>query len=532
MVPGGNGEANQSPLSASETQSPGLREWLTDKLGRIWLRLLLINVTVVLVPVAGLEFARIYERQLLSALERDMNDQAALTRALLEEDLRHSIELGDARHRAILETAAKRTRTRVRILDAQGAVLIDSHRDGPPEGPEPEPPHWVDVSTRESGYRALRSGAKTTWPDIPERSEVVAARNGKDAAQTRLAHRPQAVFLFATTPVKSPAKPDEVAGVVYVTRSTRPVLVELYRIRAGLFKVLTIALVLSTGITLLLAFSISRPLSRLSRAAKRIAAGERGVALPVGGSGEIRELSHSFRTMTEELDSRLNYISEFAADVAHEFKSPLTSIRGAAELLAEGAHEDPDARERFLNNILLDTERLDRLVSRLLLLSRIESRVEGMTLVDLHSLLERVCKRLGAHDAEDSRKLELHFQAHHTWVRGREEDLETAFTNLIENAQRYSPKDKPVLVTAHEFPRGIVVSVADQGPGVPEARRDKIFERFYTTEAEQGGTGLGLAIVDTVARAHGGKVTLESEVGQGARFSVWLPRDRRVHLAR
>ncbi|MCA9646864.1 MAG: HAMP domain-containing protein, partial [Myxococcales bacterium] len=304
--------------------------------------------------------------------------------------------------------------------------------------------------------------------------------------------------------------------------------------RAGLFKVLTVALVLSTGITLLLAFSISRPLSRLSRAAKRIAAGERGVALPVGGSGEIRELSHSFRTMTEELDSRLNYISEFAADVAHEFKSPLTSIRGAAELLAEGAHEDPDARERFLNNILLDTQRLDRLVSRLLLLSRIESRVEGMTLVDLHSLLERVCKRLNAHEADDSstHKVELYFQARHTWVRGREEDLETAFTNLIENAQRYSPKDQPVIVTAHEFPRGIVVSVADQGPGVPEARRDKIFERFYTTEAEQGGTGLGLAIVDTVARAHGGKVTLESEVGQGARFSVWLPRENKASGSR
>ena len=117
--------------------------WLSDKLGRIWLRLLLINVTVVLVPVAGLEFARIYERQLLSALERDMNDQAALTRALLEQDLADGIELGDRRHRAILEAAAHRTRTRVRILDAQGALLVDSHRDGPPEGPEPEPPKWL-----------------------------------------------------------------------------------------------------------------------------------------------------------------------------------------------------------------------------------------------------------------------------------------------------------------------------------------------------------------------------------------------------
>ncbi len=513
----------------------GALSWLSDKLGRIWVRLLLINVTVVLVPVAGLEFARIYERQLLSALERDMNDQAALTRALLEQDLAEGVTLGDRRHRAILEAAAHRTRTRVRILDARGALLVDSHRDGPPEGPEPEPPQWL--SPRSTSYRVERSrvfmrtasGAKTTWPEIAERSEVRAALGGKDAAQTRLAHDPQAVFLFLATPVMAPNEDSKrVAGVVYVTRSTRPVLLELYRIRTGLFKVLTIALTLSVGITLLLALSISRPLSRLSRAAKRIAAGERGIALPVGGSGEIRELSHSFRTMTDELDSRLTYISDFAADVAHEFKSPLTSIRGAAELLSEGAHEDPEARERFLNNILLDTERLDRLVSRLLLLSRIESRVEGMTLVDLHSLLERVCKRANSAEGEGVQPVELHFQARHTWVRGREEDLETAFTNLIENAQRYSPEDKPVLVGAQEFPHGIVVSVTDQGPGIPEARRDKIFERFYTTEADQGGTGLGLAIVDTVARSHGGKVTLESDVGLGSRFNVWLPRDHRA----
>lgn len=511
--------------------------WLSEKLGRIWLRLLLINVTVVLVPIAGLEFARIYERQLLSALERDMNDQAALTRALLEQDLADGIALGDRRHRAILEAAAHRTRTRVRILDAQGALLVDSHRDGPPEGPEPEPPDWLP-SRSDTDYRGERTGlllrtsrgATTSWPDIPERSEVRAALQGKDAAQTRIAHRPQAVFLFSTTPILGPGEePRKVAGVVYVTRSTRPVLVELYRIRTGLFKVLTVALGLSVGITLLLAFSISRPISRLSRAAKRIAAGERGVALPVGGSGEIRELSHSFRTMTNELDSRLNYISDFAADVAHEFKSPLTSIRGAAELLAEGAHEDPEARERFLNNILLDTERLDRLVSRLLLLSRIESRVEGMTLVDLHSLLERLCKRANSH--AEGHGVELHFRARHTWVRGREEDLETAFGNLIENAQRHSPVGTPVIVSTQDFPQGIVVSVADQGPGIPEARRDKIFERFYTTEAEQGGTGLGLAIVDTVARAHGGKVSVESDVGLGSRFSVWLPRDHKSRRA-
>ncbi len=538
--------------------------WLRVRLGRIWLRLLLVNVTVVLVPVAGLEFARIYERQLLSALERDMNDQGALTRALLEADLRDGVALGDLRHRSILQQAATRTRTRIRILDPGGKVVIDSHRFGPPEGPEPEPPKLYSRSivSRQSDVPDVELGA-APWPAVAQRSEVRAALAGHDAAQTRLARKPRAVFLFTATPVYGPAHvgaAQPIAGAVYVTRSTRPVLQELYRVRSGLFKVLTFALVLSVGVTLLLAFSISRPLSRLSRAAKRIAAGQRDVALPIGGSGEIRELAQSFKTMKDELDSRLAYISEFSADVAHEFKSPLTSIRGAAELLAEGAHEDPEARERFLANILLDTQRLDRLVSRLLLLSRIESRVEGMTLVDLRSLLERVVTRINASPASGQAgaegepggagapRVQLHYAAHHTWLRGREQDLEIAISNLIDNARRYSPADGVVVVEARDplpsrreqaslapgrrehdrFPHGIVISVCDSGPGIPEAKQAKVFERFYTTDSERGGTGLGLAIVDTVARAHGGRVSLESRAAQGSCFRIWLPREKNL----
>jgi hypothetical protein len=116
------------------------------------------------------------------------------------------------------------------------------------------------------------------------------------------------------------------------------------------------------AIDVLLGWTIAHPLARLSAAATRIAAGERKVYLPSGGGGEITELAESIRAMTDRLGARLKYISEFSADVAHEFESPLTSIRGAAELLSEGAADDPEARERFLRNISLDFERLDRLI--------------------------------------------------------------------------------------------------------------------------------------------------------------------------
>jgi len=164
-------------------------------MGRLWVRLLLVNVVVVLVPAAGLEFARIYERQLLFALEKDMNDQAALTRALLEDDLGRLVPLTDARHAKILEEAARRTRMRVRVLDPTGAVIVDSHADGAPEGPEPPPPRLLRGAYSE-GLEDARAGAEH-WPAVADRKEVKLALAGADATQTRVARKPKAVFLFS-----------------------------------------------------------------------------------------------------------------------------------------------------------------------------------------------------------------------------------------------------------------------------------------------------------------------------------------------
>ena len=374
-------------------------------LGRVGLRLLVVNLLVVLVPVAGLEFARLYERQLLGALERDMRNQAVLIRRLLEVDRENAIAVGTSAQQEVLRRAAADTRMRVRVLARGGNILLDSHRDGAPEGPEPLVPSLIPGSSvlapgsltsgryrAEAGdFSAQWSDAHDeTWPSLAERVEVRRALVGERASFTRVRDRSPEVLLFVAEPVFEERR---VVAVVYVVRSTQPVLLDLYRIRRGLISVLSIAIVFTVLISLALGWTISRPLSRLSRAARRITRGDRDVPVPIVGSGEIRELSESFASMTLELDGRLRYISDFAADVAHEFKSPLTSIRGAAELLGEGAAEDPDARQRFLRNIELDVLRLDRLVSRLLELSRIEASQDGKVEVDLVPLVHDVARR-------------------------------------------------------------------------------------------------------------------------------------------
>lgn len=497
---------------------------LRRELGRIRMRLLVVNLAVLLVPVAGLEFARIHERQLLDSLERDMTNQAVMVKTLLESDIERGVAPGAPQHAEILTKAAKRTRTRIRLLDKAGAVIADSHEYGPPEGPEPPPPTMLPGGSgvrRRAGLLDSDSAspaAEERWPDVPNRFEVTSALAGTRATRTRVRDRQPGVFLFLTEPVRKGA---EVLGAVYVVRSTHPVLVELYRIRSGLFRVLIVAVVFTGLITLALAWSISRPLGRLSRAAKRVAAGERDVVVPVGGDGEIRELGESFAAMKERLDARLRYISDFAADVAHEFKSPLTSIRGAAELLEEGAADDLDARRRFLRNIELDVARLDRLVSRLLELSRIEASSEAMALIDLEALALRVAERMSGPD----QPVELRYGLPMRFLRARETDLETALMNLVDNAVKFSPPSEPVSVAVEEAPGGrwVRISVRDRGPGIPPQHLPKIFDRFFTTDESRDGTGLGLSIVQSVAEAHGGRVTVDSKPAEGATFVIELP---------
>jgi two-component system, OmpR family, sensor histidine kinase ChvG len=512
-------------VRARGARRPGAVRWL---LGRIGARLLIVNLLVLLVPVAGLEFARLHERQLLASLERDMRDQCALARALVEDDLTRGVPIGDPRHARILTDAARRTRTRVRLLDAQGATLVDSHENGPPEGPEPPPPHMLtrgsladisEAASREATRYARWDVDAGAFRAVPDRPEVRAALAGEASAHTRLRDRPPGVFLFLGEPIRQDGA---VIGAVYTVRSTRPVLVELYRIRSGLMRVLAVAVFLTALVTMLLALSISRPLARLSRAARRVSAGEPGVTIPASGGGEIAELGRSFATMKERLDARLRYISDFAADVAHEFKSPLTSIRGAAELLGEGAADEPAARARFLRNIELDVERLDRLVSRLLELSRIEASSEAMTLVDLEALLARVASRASSPD----QPVVVDFQAPQRLVLARESDLETALLNLLDNAVRFSPAFAVVRVSASGGPERVTVTIRDEGPGISPQNLPRIFDRFFTTDAARDGTGLGLSIVKAVAEAHGGDLRAESAPGQGATFILTLPARR------
>lgn len=482
---------------------PGL-DWLF----RIRSRLLLVNVLIVAVPLLGVSFARFYEREMLRSLEEDMIHQAQLVRALLLAD---STGLRLDQRSAQLASAARDTRTRIRLLGPDGSLQSDSHANGPPEGPERPPPNLFTARAAPEPRRL----APPEPQDVSSRAEVRAALRGKYGAATRLWEDHGTLYLFSALPI---TRDNRIEGVVYVTRSTNPVRAAMYRLRTKLFGVLAGSLAVTLVLSMFLAGTISRPLTRLTRMAERIAGGDRTLRLKLERRDEIGQLARAFDSMRTKLDERATYVAQLAANISHEFKSPLTSIRGAAELLMEGAADDPQARERFLDNILVDAHRLDRLVTRLLELSRLEADTTPREMLDYEALVRELSSR------SQPAPVKVTYRASATHLLGRRPHLVSALGNLLDNAQQHAQQGSTIEVHVGDGPGHMIrTSVINQGPVIREANLARIWDRFFTTRSEQGGTGLGLPIVKSVVEAHGGAVSVTSSEGQGTCFSFDLP---------
>jgi two-component system phosphate regulon sensor histidine kinase PhoR len=221
---------------------------------------------------------------------------------------------------------------------------------------------------------------------------------------------------------------------------------------------------------------------------------------------------------------------DFVANVSHELKTPITSIKGFVETLREGALEDPASARKFLEIIARQADRLNQIIDDLLTLSRIEREAQDPHVVrergNLNGALRAAvddCQRL-----LKQRKVQIALQCPKDLELSMNAQLiEQAVVNLLDNAIKYSPPASSIELTARRQDEWVLVEVADRGCGIGPEHLGRIFERFYRVDKarsrEQGGTGLGLAIVKHIAQAHGGKVSVQSTLGKGSTFTVWLP---------
>lgn len=283
---------------------------------------------------------------------------------------------------------------------------------------------------------------------------------------------------------------------------------------------LTLLVAATAAAALLLGRGLAGPLERLTRSAQAIARGERpGPSSPAGR--EVRQLAAAFEQMRQALDDR-HRIERFVADLSHELKNPVSAIRAATEVLQEGAADDPVARGRFLGRIDEAARRLEALLQDLLALARLEARGMEVGPVALAEEVRSAVRALAPRIEAKGLIIKENLLA--TRLFGDAAWLRRLVDNLLDNAVRYSPPGGAI--TLELQPRGdeVVLRVADEGPGVAPALRERLFQRFATDRAHVGGTGLGLAIVRSVAEQHGGQVRLVP-TERGACFEVVLRAD-------
>jgi signal transduction histidine kinase len=312
---------------------------------------------------------------------------------------------------------------------------------------------------------------------------------------------------------------DRVVAVLLLSRSPRALFRGLYEDRGKLL----IAGGVILGVLIVLAGVVSRgvtrPIEVLSGAARQVAAGGGAIPeTPATAAVEIRTLYEDFREMAERIERRSGYLRDFAAAVSHEFKTPLAGIGGAVELLQDHLETmSPDERRRFLDNIAADAERLSQLVTRLLDLARADMATpEPGVSADLAGPIARAAEGQGTPDFTVETDLPPGLR-----VAAPSETVEKVTTILLQNARQAGASR--AAVKGAEAGGLVEITVRDDGPGVPPADRERLFEPFFTSRRATGGTGLGLSIARSLLAASHGRIELAG-ADRGAVFRVTLPR--------
>lgn len=325
-------------------------------------------------------------------------------------------------------------------------------------------------------------------------------------------------------------------GIVLLTREAREVDQRLFQIRISVLGLFAIALVLTVALSFYLARTIATPMLQLAGAAVRMREGEgRKGSVPeplMKRDDEIGVLARDLQNSANALWARIDANERFAADVAHELRNPLTSVRSAIETLRR--IEQPEQRNRLLAIIAEDAVRMDRLIADISDSSRVDAEMSRtvLTPVDVAPILSTLAELHNATRDEDGPRIVLDAPGDGLVVRGVEGRLVQVVRNLIGNAISFSPKSGTVTVRARPTGALIEIAIEDEGPGIPEQKIESIFERFYSERpsGERFGqhSGLGLSICRQIVEGHRGRISAENRRDadgkvRGARFVVRLP---------
>lgn len=401
----------------------------------------------------------------------------------------------------VVKEVRRMTLAGIRILDARGVVVAATQDEelGKSLAAQEEVTHAL----RGAPMAALRERDV----DPADYSVISISRN-------------TALRVFVAVPILADGR---VLGAVMVSRTPRNIVQTLYSKRYALLEAALMMVAAVVALAFFTGQTVIRPTRQLAAMARRVARGELHAVEPLDRPlmREARELSDSIVTMARTLEARADYVRELAIGISHEFKTPLTGIRGGAELLRDHLGEmSEEERRRFLSNILADTARLERLVTRILELARADAVTpQGGERCDVAIATEEIAaeaRDTGQHVSIATMPASLPATIDRT-------SFDIVLASLLDNARQHAGAGASVTISGHRTGEGVVVEVADDGPGVSPGNIQRIFDRFFTTRRDSGGTGLGLAIARRRVQAFGGDLSLE-EAEQGALFRIRLRR--------
>lgn len=463
-------------------------------------KLMLMAMVAVFVPLYLINRYGVseFDRFTRGAWEDQLIDVAVMVGELYrctQDDPQGGTALKPATFLTLCDTFSLETDARIRVLSGKGVAIYDSARHD--EG--------ADLSARPEVAEALLGQYDASWELTEDKSYV---------------------FYHCAQPVLSDRG---VMGAVLVSRHTGPIVGAILRMYQRQRATTVMALVFSALAAALLSWSMTRRLRRLTRAASGFAHGEASLPVPVQGRDEIGELAATFNHMAGEIEKRDAYNRDFVATTFHELRTPVTAIKGAAEVLEQGAAEKPEARARFIANIRYQSERLVRLIGELNELTRVDMDTPkgARERADYTVVLRGILEGLEPAFEEDRAILEVDLPDEPLPVQVHAGQLEQVVANLLENAFRYTPSDGSVRVAVRREGEQVVTRVADTGSGIAASNMDRVFDRFFTTEPKDAyrgyGSGLGLAIARRIIENHHGTMRVESREGQGTEFSFTLP---------
>ena len=490
-------------------------------------RILAVNILALLLLAGGFFYLDSYRSRIVDS----RREQASREARLIGEALG---AVRNPERDALIRRLAADTGARIRVFDADGTTRIDSRGAGRTQfraarsrqaelGPERRAvPGRGDRYRRERrrAHRCIANAATgRQWPDV-------AAAASQSAIATTVWRAPD------RTPVITAAAPLPAGGVVMTTVNARDITQTVRIERFRLSIVLAVAGLVSVLLSLFLARTIVRPLRRLARAAVRVRLGRaREVVVPRLPSrrDEIGSLARALSDMSLALRARIDATEAFAADVTHEMKNPLASLRSAVETLDHV--DDPVLRARLLGIVRDDVLRLDRLITDISEASRLDAQLSRAQFepIDVPAMIDGLIAQRRTRGIERGIRMRFDRDDAPLVALGEGARLERVFENLIDNAQSFSPDDAQIVLSAIRDGDDLVVRVEDEGPGVPEEARDSIFRRFESvrpqSEAFGQHSGLGLAIARTIVEGHQGAIRVESREDRigGARFVVRLP---------